>query len=86
MILMILLGALVGWIASLIMKRDAEQGALANILVGIAGAFIGGVISSILIGGNRSALTLDLTGLFWATIGAVVLCAIINLITKGEAR
>ncbi|NTV64414.1 MAG: GlsB/YeaQ/YmgE family stress response membrane protein, partial [Oscillochloris sp.] len=47
-ILWLLFGALVGWLASLVMRTDAQQGALLNIVVGIAGAFIGGLVFGML--------------------------------------
>lgn len=85
-IITIILGAFVGWLASIIMNRDAEQGAIGNIVVGVIGALIGSFVSAILTGRDRAALAFDLSSLFWATIGAVALCAIINLVTKGETR
>jgi uncharacterized membrane protein YeaQ/YmgE (transglycosylase-associated protein family) len=57
-ILWILFGALAGWIASLIMRTDAEQGALGNIVVGIAGAFIGGFLVRALTGNDVSGFNL----------------------------
>lgn len=78
----IIVGAFVGWLASVITKRDEEQGWLANIVVGIVGAIIGGILSSAIVGGDRSALAFDLTSIFWATLGAVGLCMILNLITR----
>lgn len=82
----IILGAFVGWIASIVTKRDAEQGWLGNIIIGIVGAFLGNFISSLLTGGDRSALVLDLEALLWAFAGAVVLCVIINYFQRGRVR
>lgn len=78
----IILGAFIGWIASIITKRDAEQGWIGNVIVGIVGAFIGNLISSALTGGERSALVFDLSALLWALGGAVSLCVLINLFTR----
>lgn len=79
-ILWILFGALVGWIASLIMKTDAEQGALLNIVVGIVGAVIGGWIMSSL--GESGTTGFNLYSFIVALIGAVVLIAIVKAVRR----
>jgi uncharacterized membrane protein YeaQ/YmgE (transglycosylase-associated protein family) len=81
-ILWLLFGALVGWLASLIMKTDAQQGALLNIVVGIVGAMIGGF----LLNRNVPANFFDIGSIVTALIGAVVLLAIYNLATRGRVR
>lgn len=75
-ILWILFGALAGWIASIIMRTNAEQGAVGNIVVGIAGAIIGGVLVKALTGNDVSGF--NLTSLIVAIIGAVILLAIVR--------
>jgi uncharacterized membrane protein YeaQ/YmgE (transglycosylase-associated protein family) len=83
LIIWLLMGALIGWLASIVMGRDAQQGALLNIVVGIVGAMIGGF----LLGGptlNQNAL--NLTALIVSFVGAVVLLAIVNLVTRGRVR
>lgn len=80
LVLLILIGAVVGWVASVITKRDQEQGWLANILVGLIGSFLGGALSSILTGRDLSSLTLDVTGVFWSIVGAVALCIVLNMV------
>ncbi len=80
LIMWVLFGALAGWIASMIMKTDAEQGALANIVVGILGAFIGGFLSRTLIGIDASGF--NLTSLIVAIIGAVILLAIVRMFRR----
>lgn len=70
-ILWIIFGALAGWIASLIMKTDAQQGAMANIIVGIVGAFIGGLIMSFI--GKSPVNGFNLYSLLVAILGSVVL-------------
>lgn len=79
-IIAIIVGALVGWIASLIMKTDQEQGALANILIGIAGAILGKwIFGSLLgIGSAAAAGTLSFYGILWGVIGSIVLIAILR--------
>jgi uncharacterized membrane protein YeaQ/YmgE (transglycosylase-associated protein family) len=87
-ILWLLFGALVGWLASIVMRTDARQGALMNIIVGIVGAFLGGLIFSILPGTNTNINNGDfsLVSLLVSFIGAVVLLAIVNLATRGRVR
>lgn len=87
-ILWLLFGALVGWLASIVMRTDAQQGPLLNIVVGIVGAFLGGFIFSLLgIGGatiNDGAFNIG--SLLVSFIGAVVLLAIVNLARRGSVR
>lgn len=87
-ILWLLFGALVGWLASLVMRTDAQQGALLNIVVGIVGAFLGGLIFSLLgIGGaTLNDGVFNLPSLIISFIGAVVLLGIINLMRRGSVR
>lgn len=79
-IVIILLGALIGWIASMIMRTDEQQGALANIGIGIIGSLLGSwLFGSVLgIGGATVAGTLSLWGVIWGVIGAIVLIAILK--------
>lgn len=79
-ILWLIFGALAGWIASKIMKTDAEQGAVANIVVGILGAFIGGFIFNIL--GGESVSGFNVYSLFVAIIGSVILLAVVKAVRK----
>ncbi len=70
-VLWIVFGALVGWIASLIMKTDAEQGALLNIVVGVVGAVLGGWLMSFF--GESGVTGFNLYSFLVALVGAVVL-------------
>ena len=87
-ILWLLFGALVGWLASMVMKTDAQQGALLNIVVGIVGAMLGGFLFNLLgIGGsNINDGNFNLSALIVSFIGAVVLLAIVNLVRRGSVR
>ena len=87
-ILWLLFGALVGWLASIVMRTDAQQGALMNIIVGIVGAFLGGLIFSLLgIGGaNINDGSFNIGSLLVSFIGACILLAIVNAFTRGRAR
>ena len=80
-IIWLIVGGIVGWLASLLMKRDAQQGILLNIVVGIVGAVLAGWIFG---GGINEAITIR-TFLF-SIVGAVSLLAIVNLFTRGRVR
>jgi uncharacterized membrane protein YeaQ/YmgE (transglycosylase-associated protein family) len=83
----LIVGGVIGWIASLIMRTDGQQGIILNIVVGIVGAFIGGLLISPLLGAgsiNNSGLSV---GTFLVSLGgAVILLAIVNLFRRGRAR
>ncbi len=79
-ILWIVFGALVGWIASMIMKTNAEQGAFLNIVVGIVGAVLGGWIMNMM--GQSGTTGFNLYSFVVALIGAVVLIAIVKAIRR----
>jgi uncharacterized membrane protein YeaQ/YmgE (transglycosylase-associated protein family) len=75
-ILWIIFGALAGWIASMIMHTNEEQGGMANIIVGIIGALIGGWLARALFGVTVSAFSIS--GLIIAILGAIILLAILR--------
>lgn len=76
----IIFGALVGWVASMIMKTDAEQGAVLNIIVGIVGAFIGGFIMSLF---NGSGVTgFNIPSLLVALLGACALLFVVKAVRR----
>lgn len=79
-IVLILVGALIGWLASMIMSTDEQQGALANIAIGIFGSVLGSwLFGSVLgIGGATTAGALSLWGIIWGVLGAVVLIAVLK--------
>lgn len=79
-IIWIIFGALVGWIASLIMKTDAEQGWLLNIIVGVVGAVIGGWLMNVI--GKSGAGGFNLYSFLVALLGACVLIAIVKAIRR----
>lgn len=82
LILWLLFGALVGWLASIVMRTNAQQGALLNIIVGIIGAFIGGWLFN----NNVSPNVFNPMSLLTAFIGAVILLGIVNFATRGRVR
>jgi len=86
-IIWLVVGGLIGWLASVIMRTDAQQGIILNVVVGIVGAALAGWLLSPLFGIstiNQSNFTLG--GLLVSLLGAVVLLAIVNLIRRGSAR
>lgn len=86
-IIWLIIGGLIGWIASKIMKTDAQQGVLLNVVVGIVGAMLGGWLISPLVGvGTINQGNFSLGALIVSLIGAVILLAIVNLFRKGSAR
>jgi len=82
-IIWLVIGGIVGWLASLIMRTDAQQGVLLNVVVGIVGAFIGGLIFN---RGNINDAPLNVTAFVVSLIGAIVLLAIVNLFRRGSLR
>lgn len=81
----IIMGGLAGWIASKIMGRDSQMGVPLNIVVGIAGAFIGNMIAG-LFGAGGSITEFSLSGFVVALIGAIVLLGVINMATRKTVR
>jgi uncharacterized membrane protein YeaQ/YmgE (transglycosylase-associated protein family) len=86
-IIWLVVGGLIGWVASMIMKTDAQQGIFLNIVVGIVGAMLGGWLISPLIGaGSINQSDFSLGGLFVSLVGAVILLGIVNLFRRGKVR
>ena len=83
LIIWLLVGALIGWLASMVMRTDAQQGALLNIVVGVVGAMIGGFLLG---GSSINDNAFNLSALLVAFVGAIVLLAIVNLATRGRVR
>ena len=82
-IIWLVIGGIVGWLASLIMRTDAQQGIILNIVVGIVGAFLGGLIFS---RGDINEAPLNVTAFLVSLVGAVVLLGIVNLFRRGSLR
>jgi uncharacterized membrane protein YeaQ/YmgE (transglycosylase-associated protein family) len=85
-ILWLIVGGIVGWLASLIMKTDGQQGILLNVVVGIVGAFIGGWLISPMVGAGTINDGFSIGSLVVSLIGAVILLAIVNLFRRGRVR
>jgi len=83
LILWLVIGGVIGWLASIVMRTDAQQGIFLNIVVGIIGAFIGGLVFT---GGSINNAPLTLYTFLTSLVGAVVLLAIVNLVRRGAVR
>jgi len=86
-IIWIVVGGILGWLASLVMRTDASQGLLLNVVVGIVGALIGGWLLAPLFGtGTINQNDFSLSSLLVSFLGAVILLAIVNLVRRGTPR
>lgn len=86
-ILIIVIGGVLGWLASIVMRTDAQQGILLNIVVGIIGAVLGGLLLGPLIGGgNITSGDFSISSLLVSLLGAIILLAIVNLVRRGRVR
>lgn len=85
-IIALIVGGVAGWLASLVMNRDASMGIVMNIVVGCVGSIIGNVIAGPLLGISGSVQQFSIIGLGVAVLGAVVLLGIVNLIQRGRVR
>ena len=86
-IIWLVVGGLIGWVASMVMKTDAQQGVILNIVVGIVGAFRGGWLISPLVGVptiNQDAFSVGAMAV--SLVGAIILLAVVNLMRRGTAR
>lgn len=82
-ILWLVIGGIVGWLASIVMRTDAQQGIVLNVVVGIVGAFVGGLIFA---GGSINSNGLTMYTFLTSLVGAIVLLAIVNLVRRGSVR
>ena len=86
-IIWLVIGGLIGWVASMVMKTDAQQGMILNVIVGIVGAMLGGWLLAPMFGtGTINSNDFSLAGLGVSLLGAIVLLAIVNFFRRGRAR
>lgn len=86
-IIWIVVGGILGWLASLVMRTDASQGLLLNVVVGIVGALLGGWLLAPLFGtGTINQNDFSISSLLVSFLGAIVLLAIVNLLRRGTPR
>jgi uncharacterized membrane protein YeaQ/YmgE (transglycosylase-associated protein family) len=87
LIILLIVGGVLGWLASLLMRTDGQQGIVLNVVVGIVGALIAGLLLNPLIGGgNIMNGDLSMSSLLVSFLGAVVLLAIVNMFRRGSVR
>ena len=87
LIIWLVVGGVIGWVASLVMRTDAQQGLFLNVVVGIVGALIGGWLLSPMVGaGTVNQGDFSLLGLLVSFGGAIVLLFVVNLFRRGTAR
>jgi uncharacterized membrane protein YeaQ/YmgE (transglycosylase-associated protein family) len=87
LIVLLIVGGLIGWVASMIMRTDGQQGIILNVVVGIVGALLAGFIVTPLIGGAPiTSGVLSIQSVLVSLVGAIVLLAIINLFRRGSVR
>ena len=86
-IIWLVLGGVIGWLASIMMKTNGQQGIFLNVVVGIIGAMLGGWLISPMVGvGTINQDNFSLPALLVSFVGAAILLAIVNLIRRGTAR
>ncbi len=87
LILIIIVGGILGWLASMVMRTDGQQGIFLNIVVGIVGALVAGFLISPLLGASTiTSGSFDIMSLIVSFLGALVLLAIVNLFRRGSVR
>lgn len=82
----LIVGGVCGWLASIIMRTDAQQGILLNVIVGIVGALLAGFIISPMIGVGTINEGISVATFLVSLLGAVILLAIVNLFRRGSVR
>jgi uncharacterized membrane protein YeaQ/YmgE (transglycosylase-associated protein family) len=86
-IIWLIVGGILGWLASMMMKTDGQQGIILNVVVGVVGAMLGGWLLSPLLGaGTINQNNFSLPALAVSFLGAVILLAIVNLVRRGRVR
>lgn len=86
-IIILIVGGVLGWLASIVMRTDGQQGIFLNVIIGIVGAFLAGFVITPLIGGAPiTSGNFDLRSLIASFLGAVVLLAIVNMFRRGSVR
>lgn len=87
LIIMLFVGGVLGWLASMVMRTDGQQGLFLNVVVGVAGAVLAGYLLTPFIGGAPITTgAFDIKSLFVSFLGAVVLLGVVNLIRRGTVR
>jgi uncharacterized membrane protein YeaQ/YmgE (transglycosylase-associated protein family) len=82
----LIVGGVVGWLASIVMRTDAQQGVLLNVVVGIVGALLAGFIVSPLLGIGTINEGISIATFLVSLVGAIILLAVVNLFRRGRVR
>ena len=86
-IIWLIVGGVIGWLASIVMKTSGQQGIVLNVVVGVVGAFVGGYLISPLVGGgNINQQDFSVPSLVVSFLGAVLLLAAVGLLRRATAR
>ena len=85
-IIWLVIGGVIGWLASLVMRTDGQQGILLNVVVGIVGSFLGGWLISPLVGVGNLSSGISIGSIIVSLVGAIILLAIVNLFRRGRVR
>lgn len=87
LIILLIVGGIIGWLASLIMNTDGQQGIILNVVVGIVGALLAGFLVTPMIGGaSIMDGAINIQSILISLVGAVILLAIVNLVRRGSVR
>ena len=87
LLIILVVGGVLGWLASIVMRTDGQQGIVLNVIVGIVGAILAGYLITPLIGGAPiTSGSVDPMSLLSSFLGAVVLLAIVNMVRRGSPR
>ncbi len=87
LIIMLIVGGILGWLASVVMRTDGQQGLFLNVIVGVVGAVLAGYLLTPFLGGAPvTSGAFDIKSLFVSFLGSVVLLGIINLVRRGSVR
>lgn len=87
LIIWLVVGGLIGWVASMMMKTDGQQGVILNVVVGVVGALLGGWLLSPMLGaGTINQNDFSIASLGVSLLGAVILLAVVNLVRRGSSR
>lgn len=86
-VILLVVGGVIGWLASIVMRTDGQQGIFLNIVVGIIGSFLAGLLLTPYLGGAPiTSGAFDLKSIGVSFLGAIVLLAIVNLVRRGSVR
>ena len=85
-IIWLIVGGIIGWLASMIMRTDAQQGVVLNVVVGIVGALLAGFVVSPMLGIGTINDGISVAPFLVSLVGAVILLAIVNLFRRGRVR